>query len=621
MNERRIAVVTTILVVAVCAGGWMFLPALRDARQRVDADASYHLERARRLLHQYSPTQAYNTIIVDQLRDADIDVDAKDAAALAESNGELYQATHTAFWTSFEPREWNQTPPRGVRPSYGNLPAQMREGITARNRLSAENQKLLKDAMSELDAALTVENGDASGRNHAEVNRLRGVLFFHQAEAQRMRAALKRAEAEPYRRQLASLAATTVNLTSAKSLLEKSGIDRQVEAVQQKLESVRTENEKDRKSLAELDGKIKDMEKRLAEARRRIDAARGATEKIVDAGVDFATPNGAAEFESKLTAQSEISQTAQREAHMLETGGLPKAEIDASGDFLKGRYMEGNSATDLTPEFGLTHYRTERAALAAAVERGGQSVSDFESDLARLEGMRKSYQSTQDDAEKQLAECAKSAEETYTDLNRIESEIEVIEDAALKLFDQSASTFQQAAGFNDQWVSDAREHTSSLSPEAKDRSAWGKREGDSWIGAFISAHVADARLAKAWIDLDRFAAHAQTANILAAIAEPLNLKEADPAVEQEKAAQAKAAGLEEINKAVGVLEKAHRSGDRNWTFVAQAAVANDLLSLFGEKEYVAEAVDTYRTALKGRENDASNVSLAARLKRLEGEPR
>jgi len=42
-----------------------------------------------------------------------------------------------------------------------------------------------------------------------------------------------------------------------------------------------------------------------------------------------------------------------------------------------------------------------------------------------------------------------------------------------------------------------------------------------------------------------------------------------------------------------------------------------LIALFGEKDYVAEAVESYRSALKGREADAANAPLAARLKHLE----
>ncbi|MBI1824875.1 MAG: hypothetical protein HY287_03240 [Planctomycetes bacterium] len=617
MNDRTKVISAVIVVAVVLGGGWIFVPILRDAPDKVEAEASLHLERARRLLEEYRPSEQHKSLLINQLRAANVDVDAKDSAGLAEAQGEHYQATHEVLWKSFEPKDWEQSPPRPVRPSYGNLAGQMREGVAERNKSMAANHGLLKDALSEIEDALSVTVGDASGRNHAEANRLKGAIQFQQGRAEQLKAALKREEAELYQYQLANLAAQTVQFVKSKDVVSASGINERIAAVKKVLYEADNATSEDQKRLAELDARISNMESRLAGAKKRMAAARDASDKIVAAGVDFANANGAAEFEKRLSEQNEIIRTADREAHRFQTGGLPKAEIDASGDFLKGRYFEGGSPTNLTPEFGLDHYRTERAALAAVVERGKQSITDFKSDIDRLQGMRDAFQATGASAEKQLAECAKNANEAYSQLSRIESEAEVAEEAALKLFESAAASYQQAVTSADEWVSEARDHANALSPESKERSAWGRRESGGWMSSYISAGIADCKLAKAWIQLDRYLSHSQTAMVFSSIAEPLAMKEVNPAAEEEKATQAKTSGLEEISKAVALLEKSHKTTEKNWTFVAQAAVANDLVALFGEKNYVTEAVESYRSALKGREADASNAPLAARLKHLE----
>jgi hypothetical protein len=57
--------------------------------------------------------------------------------------------------------------------------------------------------------------------------------------------------------------------------------------------------------------------------------------------------------------------------------------------------------------------------------------------------------------------------------------------------------------------------------------------------------------------------------------------------------------------------------DRQWTIAAQAAGTTYLLVLFGQKDYVADTIEGYRNALKGRETEKYTEKLAARLKRLE----
>lgn len=617
MKPNKLAVIAFAAVIGVSAAAWLFLPSLQAAQRKVDAEASLRLERARRLLHSYNAGLAYRGLILDQLRDIEVDVDISDPQALAEDAGDEYQERHTDLWTAFEPRNWNNDPPRPVKPSYGNVGGQIRDGIKGRTALVTENSKLLKNALAEIEKAISITSGAASASSHFEANRLRGVIQYHRGLAERIRAGLKRAEAERYRRRLVELANRGLEWDSSRTLVADSGIDEQIDRVKQKAAQAEGELNDDRKALAALDTTIADLEKRLNVAQSRADLARAAMEKLERDGVNFTDPQGAEDFAKRMTEQDSAYREALREAQSLEAGGLPKADIDASGDFLKGRYLENGSAADLTIEHGLTYYRNERVVLAAKVESEQKGLADFRADLSRLEGIKGASQAAQSDALQRMAEAGPLAAETYDELNRVESEAVAIEDAALKLLDQSVSASQQAAGAVDEWTSQAREHTRNLSPEAKERSAFNARENDDWMGGHIAAQAADARLAKAWIHYDRFLSATQNADVLALATNTFGLKEADPESEIAKASEARDAGVEEVTKAVEVLEKAHRRTEKHWTLAAQAAGTTYLLALFGQTDYVADAIEGYRNALKNRDTEKYTEKLTARLKRLE----
>ena len=614
MKPERMTVIAFGVAFGVWGIGWLLLPWLQDSQRTVDAEASVHVERARRLLQKYDANLAYSALLADQLRDADVEVDPQ---ALTDEVGEDYKEQHAALWAAFEPKDW-QDPPRPARAGYGNVAGQVREALASRIRLLAENDSRLTGALSEVERALDITAGAASGKSHAEALRFRSVINYHQGLADRVRAALKRTEAGPYRHEILALADRAAESAAAKTLVADSGIDAHIRKIQQKAAEVETQLVEDGKALTGLDTRIRDLENRLASAQTRAEQARAALEKLRSEGVDFSDPTGGAAFEARVTEQDAIYRKALREVQLFGTGDYLNAEIDASGDFLKGRYLQDGSSSDLQVEPGLAHYRNERTVLATRIDDTRQALDDFGVAIGRLENIRDAHRATQAHAVKQIAEASSAAATAYAELNRIESEAFAIEDAALKTFDQSISSAQQAAAAVNEWIDDARDRAAGLSPEAKDRSADDKRAGDGWMGGFIAAQAADARLAKAWIYYDRYDAYRRTAESLAAVQKSLTVKEGDAEAEQTKSLAARDAGVDEVTKAMEVLEKVHRAVDRHWTIAAQAAGTSYLLALFGQKDYVADAAQRYRDALKGRETERYTEKLAARLQQLEG---
>jgi hypothetical protein len=68
---------------------------------------------------------------------------------------------------------------------------------------------------------------------------------------------------------------------------------------------------------------------------------------------------------------------------------------------------------------------------------------------------------------------------------------------------------------------------------------------------------------------------------------------------------------------MAALQAAHGAVGQHWTIVAQGAGTEYLLALFGDESRVADVIETYRTALQGRENEDYAAPLAARLRVLE----
>ncbi|MEK7730537.1 MAG: hypothetical protein AAB363_01640, partial [Planctomycetota bacterium] len=119
MKPDKMTAIAFAAAIGLCGIAWLLLPTLQASQRKVDAEASLHLERARRLLHQYSVDLAYRALVLDQLRDAEVDVDIADPKALIEDAGDEYQERHTELWTAFAPNDWEHDPPRPVKPSYG----------------------------------------------------------------------------------------------------------------------------------------------------------------------------------------------------------------------------------------------------------------------------------------------------------------------------------------------------------------------------------------------------------------------------------------------------------------------------------------------------------------------
>ena len=614
MNANRAMGMGLTISLGACAAGWVLLPSLRGPARRVEAEVSTRLEQARRLLHQYDAGLAYQSLLLQQLGERGLDVAASD---LSEKVADEYQQIHSELWQAYSPHDWRGDTASPARASYGDIPDQIREGLDRQDQLAAGNRALLDEALAVVDQALAVTAGDVSARSHVEANRLKGVILYHQGLALWARAQLNRNEADGYRRSLMRILADVREVASTQSLVADSDIDVKIDRLESKADKTQASLAEDRRALAKVKKKISDLESRLASADDRLNQARKAMDRLKAEGVVFEDPEGITAFQDKLYEQDRIHREAAREIHAIQHGAYPNAQIDQSGDYLRGRYVEGGSSSGLTVEFGLTHFTHERTMLAARVERQQQAITDLLADVERLTQTRQRYQTAEQRTAARLTQAGREAADIHAELNRVESEAFAVEEEALGLLDRAARLAQQAGRSADDWIRDARDKTQNLSPEASQRSAFSARTDDGWIGAYVAAEEADARLAKAWIYQGRFRNHSENAQILASLTDALTLRNVDVESATLKANEARDLGVEEVSRAMQALQSAHNKAERHWTFVAQGAGAAYLMSLFGFDGYVPQAVEAYRNAVKGREKDRIAEPFVTRLTQLE----
>ena len=624
MKQNLVVGIASIAALAVCGVGWLILPSLQGAQRTVDTEASVELERARRLLDQYDAGLVFKSLLLDRLAESGVDVDVEDPDELLDVATDEYQEEHGRLWDIHQPYDYRHPQPYGYRPnrpaeaqpSYGNLTRQVRDGIQAREELITDNEGLLDEALEAVDAALSIRRGKGSSAAHAEANRLKGTILLHMGLSQQLYADSLRREAYPYRYELAGYGIHGAQAAAIETLVDDTGIDKQISLLQENNAEAEAKLAEDRKTLQGLEQTISDLEARLSAVRARRDEAAKALERIKREGIDFSNPNAAEGFAAGLLEQDRIYREADREAKSLEYGSYANAEIDGSGDYLSGTYAQIGSTATPTVEYGLVHYRYERDAADAALREDERALTDLRSDIDRLKGIKRTYEDDRAQALSRIAEARGKAGELYSELNRIESEAFAVEEDALELFDRSVTAIRQAATSAGQWVTDADEAAQGLSSDASNRSAFGKRLESGWMEGHIAAQQADARLAKAWVYYRRYRAYSQSTTILADVAEPLELTEADAEAVAEKARQAHDLGVQEISEAVNALKGAHRSAGRHWTFVAQQAGANNLLALFGHPEYLEDAIQAYDNAVKGREDEKYSEKFVTRLRRL-----
>lgn len=565
MNQRIVSLIAAAGALAVSGAGFFLLPMLESEEAVNTRLAAEHVYRAQRLLDKYDATVTKNAVVRTYLRDnLEVDVNADDPGAAA-----------------------------------------------AIGRIESKNAAYLTDAMREVDEAIRVSDG------YAEGHRLKGVILYHMGLADAIRAQEVSGRAGSHRGKLAAYAARIEGLSPRTTLADESQIGDRVAEMKQEDESLEEIINTQSQDLAELDQTIAQLKDRIAAAQQRADQARLSLDQLRREGIDFSDPKGNETFAARYGALSEEYRRALREVHALTRGDFPYAQIDQTGDFLIGRYLENGSPDNLTAAPGLAHYVDQRTALALYLEGSQRRLETVRSDIARFEETGARHLQTQNDATEAVDQARAFAREVFDELTRIEDEAHTAEEDALNRFNQSVRASSRAASTAGAWVSDGGSRASEVSLEARDSSAFQQRTTQRWMSGYANAQQADALLAAAWIHYERYARATKNAEVLASSAEVLELSDANAEEESQDAESAKSECIDAVDQAMQVLQNAHRDTGRHWTLTAQAAGITYLMVLLGDESYLTDVLANYRSAVQGREGKDYVRAIERRISQLE----
>ena len=613
MNDTRWTFVALAGGLAVCGLLWMFVPSLQSADRTVESLASRHLETARRLLNQYDPGLSRHGAILSDLRSAEIGYGEGEWSDDVE---EEFQTAHESIWAAYQPTDWSSPRPSAAKASYGNMTDLARKGVKSRDDLVKDNERLLKDSLSEIEVALAVSAGDAQGRTHAEANRLKGFIELHLGLAKAQQATILRGPTLGIRRELRALASTARQAAADLSLVADSGVDDLIAEKRKEMADAQARVTEQRTALEQLERKIADLKARISDAEARRATALERMRSLRQQGIKLGSPEAAESFAREMRDADEAYRKADREAQSLTQGDFATARIDASGDYLRGKYVENGSSRNVALNFGLRHYEGEHRVLAAEIRATEGGVAEVDATIAALQAQRDAMVAREATARERAAKARETGKAVFEELDRVESAAFEVEDEALNSLRRAAGTLKQAANYSNQWTNDAREATSSMSPTALERSAFKVRSESGWLSGFAMAESTDALLAAAWIQYARYEAGRRTAAMLADAGDLLG--DIDAKEVQTESDEARQAGLELVKNAMADLEKAHRDTNKHWTLVAQAGNANYLLVLLGDKSYATDALEAYRKSIQGREQEPFAAVIASRIRQLEG---
>lgn len=609
--NRGLAAALFIGLLVLGAGAFIAAPALEDDARVVNEQARLQVERARRLLDDYTAQWDRIGLLLDELRlDYGVDTDISAPDELSENLGDVYEELRDETLAAH--------PPVNDKSRYsGDIARQMTEGVAARTELLEQNNRLLGDALAAVDEALRITRGSASSADNVEANRLKGVILYHMGVASQLEASMwRRKEAQP-RRELVALTLDALVAQKNASLVEESEIGTRLSELNELADETQEVVDEIQAELTRIGTTIADLEGRLADARARADEARRGLERLASEGTDLISTGQTAEYARQYRQYSSDYDVAVREILALQSGTYTEASLEPYGDLLTGKYLGKDGQANLEIERGLNHYYSQRDAAQIRLQGSQESVEAIRADIARLEETQAQYEAKAQAARARVADAMSNATAVVSTLAELDSAAMSAEDSAIQSFDRSESAFRAANRSAESQASNARTEAGELSPSVRDFSAADARSKERWTSGFLAGQAADAILAKAWVLYSRYAGQSRNAQVLAEAERVFELEAMQSSVQLEQAADAQAEGIAAVVSAMKDLERAHGATNRHWTLVAQAAGANYLLSLFGEAGYEQEALAGYRSATSGRESEIYAAGIVRRMRELE----
>lgn len=608
-----------IAIVAGLVAAAVIVPQKNQSpRLQAEGEIQVHLEKARRLLAQYdthiSIESGYRAAfgeeafgldsdrLDDLLDDPDLDLTGLASDALRSYADQpviksMARADDEFLKLKYGEANWRQhkSPPPPSRVSGAGM---IDRGNAEYEKGLAGNARLLDRALSEVNAALAVTFGDYSARQHGAANRLAGVIHSEQGLAVSRRLRLLCGELAQRRFAMKRRQSEILEILQDRDLVAGSEIDARIadaRSEQVKMSDTVTEQQA---TVARLQDQVEDLEQGVDAAMGRSAAAREAMETLEDMGVDLSVPGGFAEFKRTYEQQAENYRQALTEAHVLQHGTLKNAMIDATGDYLRGRYIPAQQGRDIELQHGLEHYQHDLERAQAELEKMEEAAAYLEESVENLRGLKRNLEERAQLARDAAATRTTQLEADFEGFAELEERIAEAEDEAISLFEEAIQSFTTAV----RGVSADENLARAGQPSDPQRRPYhySYLAGDQgWLKGQLAAQQADAELLIGGVLIGRY----QDAK-----ADVADLGKNDLAQDQvdawrETIDKTKTAAVERVESAIdGLTNKAKdQIGDGNWTVAAEIGAAYYLLSLLDVPLAAETAVEWYKLAVEDRE--------------------
>ncbi len=607
---------------------YVVVPVLRSPVRLVNAEADEHVERARRLLSAFGENEERLSELVAQLaaQGVDVTLSGGEAERILEANRDVVEEMDEAMSArsrSVGARELEEryraaggtddsplVEPGGMGRNIAAIMRTARAGIQGRDRLIADNARLLDEALSEVSAALAVSRGGVDASQHGDAHRLKGVILSAQAGALEREAFRARLRAEGPRTELSGLSIEVARLEVEQELVARSRIGEQLDVLHAGADTIDRAVQDGRAKIRRLDEIISDMEARIEASQDRAEAARREMERLEKEGADLLDPQGSKLFGERYQRLSEEYGRHIAEAHRLQFGTLGSARIDDSGDYLSGAYVPAAADGQIVEQRGLVGHRHVRETAANEVEALSSSLAETRERIGELSGLMEEYAVAASGAAEALADRRARAAEVYATFEKQVNEADAILERAAGKVRSAIQAFRAAGSACTARARAAQEELGRLSTSAQERSVHRRVGEDRWLLGQSGNETAQARYLLGSILHGRFAAAAIDHETAVWAKRSLEIASADPSVFADRRDAAGVEGAQALRSASAEFERSSRDLGGNWTVSAEAAAAHYLLSLVEHPDHVETAIDNYEAAVDNMPSDGGPLTQA-----------
>ncbi len=486
--------------------------------------------------------------------------------------------------------DWGQSPEQITR--------SIAKAIKQMQRLSAENEKLLKEALRAADEALRVQVGQADARDDTNALHVKAVVLNLQGDVQRTGALAARLEAQDLRLRAMGFVNQSAELLRENADLEAQKPTEVLKALAKEKADLTSMLEKTKKVVADLDAEIAKRRKQIADAEKQVEDAQRA---LLDLEKEGYKPKDPADVERYTKAYRELSgkrNAASLRAKALRTGTLEGVRLseDRAAGALSAPLVPTEAGTKPTMLKGLETLEEERALASKTVEDLEAMLENNAERVAQAEKTSKEIEDTIAALAKRKAESDKRA---ATRLERAGERAEAaskLEDAALATLDKAEKAYSRAS----------RSARDRGGKELKDP-AMRTVSSDKDTGPALTMAQADVQHVIALIHLQRARDLRQRGYVLIA-ARQADVGGVDAAETDDLIAsitEAQEAATEAIQESIDLLGKARLQRNYEWIGQASLGAAHQLKAILttgpAQADALADAVDAYQTAVEGRE--------------------